>query len=626
MPHHVIFQPVGRRGDCSGDQSLLDCARELGVALVNVCGGVGTCGRCQVERLEGELSPVTSREREALTAEELAEGVRLACQAYPRSDCRLRVPPASLTTPQRTQVEGQEIPVEPEPLVRQYELDLSPPSFDSDEEKGDLRDDETRLLAALAETWDVQAETVDMEALRVLSPRLRDEDWHVSAVVREREVVSVAAATAPLLGLAVDLGTTKIAGYLVNLESGKTLAARGRMNPQIAYGEDIVTRISRATRSPEEADRLQTLAVEALNGLLESLCEEAGMRHQAVAEAVVVGNTAMHHLFLGLPVRQLALAPYVPAVGRALDLKARDAGLRMACGATVHLPPIIAGYVGADHVAMLLATGMADAEETVLALDIGTNTEVCLAHDGRLTTTSVASGPAFEGAHIKHGMRAAKGAIEYLRITAGADGYDVILQTIGDAPPVGLCGSGILDALAELYRAGVVGRDGRMAPGPGVREVDGQREFVLVGEEERGGDAAITLTQKDVRELQLAKGAMRAGIQLLLEEEGLTEDAIDRVVIAGAFGSYVDVASAVTIGMLPDLPPGRFDQVGNAAGMGAKLALVSREKRAEARRIAEQADYVELSTAPAFKMAFAKATFLGRGEGGRQAAEAGRME
>ena len=611
MPHHISFQPIGRRGTCADDQSLLDCARELGVELVAICGGVGTCGRCKVQLLEGDLSEVTENERDSLSSQELAEGYRLACQTFPRSDCRLRVPPASLTTPQRTQVEGREIPVEPEPVVHQYELHLSPPSFDSEEEAGDLRDDETRLLETLEETWSVRAAGVDVDALRVLSPRLRDQDWRVNTVVRDGEVITVTEETAPLLGLAVDLGTTKIAGYLVDLESGRTLAARGRMNPQISYGEDIVTRVSRATRSLEEAARMQDLAVEALNELLEQLCQEAGVRPQEVAEAVVVGNTAMHHLFLRLPVRQLALAPYVPAVGRALDIKARDAGLRMACGAWVHLLPNIAGYVGADHVAMLLATQMAQAEGTVLALDIGTNTEVCLAHDGQLTTTSVPSGPAFEGAHIKHGMRAAEGAIEYLRIAEAEDGYDVSLQTIGGAPPVGLCGSGILDALAELYRVGVVGRQGRMAAGPGVREVDGVLEFVLVDEEERDGEAAITLTQKDVRELQLAKGAMRAGIQLLLEEEGLTEDAIDRVIIAGAFGSYIDVESAVTINMLPDLPLDRFDQVGNAAGMGAKLALVSKKKRAEAREIADRAHYLELTTAPAFKMAFARATYLG---------------
>jgi uncharacterized 2Fe-2S/4Fe-4S cluster protein (DUF4445 family) len=326
----------------------------------------------------------------------------------------------------------------------------------------------------------------------------------------------------------------------------------------------------------------------------------------------------MHHLFLGLPVRQLALAPYVPAVKRALDIKARDADVRLACGANLHMLPNIAGYVGADHVAMLLATGMAEAEGTVLALDIGTNTEVCLAHEGELTSTSVASGPAFEGAHIKHGMRAAEGAIEYLEITEGDGGYEVTTQTIRGVPPVGLCGSGILDALAELYRVGVVGADGRMREVSGVREVDGLREFVLVGEEERGGEAAITLTQKDVRELQLAKGAMRAGIQLLLEEEGLAEDAIDRVIIAGAFGSYIDVRSAVAIGMLPDLPVSRFRQVGNAAGMGAKLALLSREKRAEAQRIAARAHYVELSTVPAFKTTFARATYIGRGVGSKE--------
>jgi len=616
MPHHVDFQPIGRRGECAGEESLLECARQLGVELVNLCGGVGTCGRCVVQVLEGELSPVTENERAFLTAEELEEGYRLACQAYASTDCKLRVPPGSLTTPQRTQVEGQEIPVKPQPLVHQYELQMSPPTFESKDEPEDLRADETRLLEALEETCGVHAETVDADALRVSSPRLRDEKWHVSVVVRNGEVISIGGAAAPLLGLAVDLGTTKIAGYLVDLETGKTLAARGRMNPQIAYGEDVVSRISRATRSADEAARMQSLAVGAVNEMVEGLCEATGTHPMEIAEAVVVGNTAMHHLFLALPVAQLALAPYIPAVARALDVKARDAGLGLACGAMVHLLPNVAGYVGADHVAVLLATGMAQAEGTVLALDIGTNTEVCLAHDGGLTTTSVASGPAFEGAHIKHGMRAAEGAIEYLRIAESDGDYAVTLQTIGDVPPVGLCGSGILDALAELYRAGVVRRDGRMEEGPGVREVDGLREFVLVSEEERDGDDAITLTQKDVRELQLAKGAMRAGIQLLLEEEGLDEGAIDRVIIAGAFGTYIDVESAVTIGMLPDLPLGRFRQVGNAAGTGAKLALLSGEKRIEARRIARQAHYLELSTSPAFKGAFARATYIGRGSTG----------
>jgi len=608
--YHVDFQPVGRRGECLADQSLLECARQLGVELVNICGGAGTCGRCKVQLLEGTLSDVTSSERDTLTAEELADGYRLACKAYPHSDCRLQVPPSSLTTPQRTQVEGLEVPVAPESVIRRVELVLSPPTMASDDEEEDLRDDETRVLDALREQHQIEANRIDIAVLRHLSIRLREENWHVQAAGRNGEMIYVCSPDCPLLGLAVDLGTTKIAGYLMDLDNGRTLGMRGIMNPQIAYGEDLVARAARATSSPEEAARLQQLVVDALNELAADLCDEAGMTPEQIVEAVVVGNTAMHHLFLRLPVGQLARSPYVPAVRDAIDMKARDAGLKLAPGADLYMLSNIAGYVGADHVAMLLATGMAQARGVVLAMDIGTNTEVCLANEGQLTSTSVASGPAFEGAHIKHGMRAAPGAIEYLQLKERDDGYETVCQTIGDAPPVGICGSGVLDALAELHRVGIVDDTGRMQEGPGVRTTNGIREFVLVEREDQGKDASITFTQKDVRELQLAKGAMRAGIQLLLEAQGLAEESIDQVIIAGAFGSYIDVQSAIAVGMLPDLPLDRFRQVGNAAGMGAKLALLSATKRREAREMARQARYLELTTAPSFKRTFARATLL----------------
>jgi len=331
----------------------------------------------------------------------------------------------------------------------------------------------------------------------------------------------------------------------------------------------------------------------------------------------VVGNTAMHHLLLKLPVQQLVQAPYLPAVQQALDVKARELGLQIAPGAYVHLLPIIAGYVGADHVAMLLATGLHQAEGVVLALDIGTNTEVCLADNGRLTSLSCASGPAFEGAHIRHGMRAAEGAIEHLRIVDGRVEY----QTIGQAPAVGLCGSGILDTLAQLFQAGIVDARGRMGDHAYVRGEGRAREFVIVAGKDTEGSAplqqgqgerpAITFTQKDVRELQLAKGAMRTGIQVLLQIHGLSEQEIDRVIIAGAFGTYIDIGSAMSIGMLPRLPLERFRQVGNAAGMGAKLALVSASKRAEAQELARRVGYVELATIPNFSHVFAQSMYLG---------------
>jgi uncharacterized 2Fe-2S/4Fe-4S cluster protein (DUF4445 family) len=411
------------------------------------------------------------------------------------------------------------------------------------------------------------------------------------------------------LGLAIDLGTTKIAGYLVDMSDGRTLAARGIMNPQISYGEDIISRMNEAIKSPDKLRQLKEAAVKAIDELGVDLCAGIGDRSEEIVEVVIVGNTAMHHLFLGLPVRQLSLAPFVPAVSRALDIKARNAGLNLAPGAYVHLLPNIAGFVGADHVAMLLATGVLQTETPALAIDIGTNTEVSLIKNGTITSASCASGPAFEGGHIKDGMRAARGAIERLRI----DGDNVQYQTIDGAPPVGICGSGLLDAVAQMYLAGIINEGGRIiGKNPRIRTCKEQREFVLIGEEERGGKPAITITQHDIRELQLAKAAIRTGIQMLLETSGCSENEIKQVVIAGAFGTYIDAASAVEIGMLPALPLERFRQVGNAAGAGARLALISLSQRAEAQAIASKVNYLELATAPDFEKTFIQASFLGQ--------------
>ena len=608
MTIYVDFEPVGRRGECPDGANLLECARQLGVDLVNLCGGGGSCARCVVQILEGDVSQPTEVESKHLSPERLAVGYRLACRTVPLGHCKVRVPPESLTTPQRTQVEGEELDVRPEPPVQTYRVTVPAPSLQ------DLRADTARLEGALAEQHGIATTSVDLAALRDLSPRLREHAWQVQVAVRDGEIVALLPDQSQALGLAVDLGTTKIAAYLVELASGQTLASQGIMNPQIAYGEDVVARMAYAQRAPAQAVLMQELVVQALNQAVAEMCDETNTQPAQIVEAVVVGNTAMHHLFLHLPVQQLAQAPYVPAVGAALDIKARELGLQIAPGAYIHLLPNIAGYVGADHAAMLLATGVAQTKGVVLAIDIGTNTEVCLTSHGTMISTSCASGPAFEGAHIKHGMRAAQGAIERLRLTNGQIEY----QTIGGAPPVGLCGSGILDVLAQLHLAGVVDTKGRMGDHPRVREIDGNqrdhgtREFVLVSAEEQGGERpAITFTQKDVRELQLAKGAMRTGIETLLATSGLNAQDIDQVIIAGAFGTYIDIESAIAIGMLPSLPLERFRQVGNAAGMGAKLALVSMSKRLEAREMNQRIGYVELAADPGFMKNFAQAMYLG---------------
>ena len=592
----IDFEPVGRRGEFSGDQSLLDCARQLSVDLVSICGGIGNCDRCKVQVIAGKVSKPTLEEEAELSASELEQGYRLACQTYPESDVKLHVPPESLTAIQRTQVEGLDVDVEPDPFVRGLEAHLTQPTLESPQA------DAQNLWAALA-AHGIDGGTIDFEVQRTLSTIIRANNWQVNAALRGDEIVAVGAPSTRWLGLAVDIGTTKVAGYLIDLESGKTLASKGLMNPQISYGEDVVSRIVAASKSPTDAAKLQSLLAEALSQLAVDLCAEVDAKPTEIVDAVVVGNTAIHHLFLGLAVKQLGLAPYVPTVDEALDVKAREIGLKIAPGAYVHLLPIIAGYVGADHVAMLLATRLADTDSVTLAIDIGTNTEICLNHKGKMTSVSCASGPAFEGAHIKFGMRAAPGAIEHVRL----EKERLEIQTIGNELPIGICGSGLLDIVAQLRLNDVIERGGKMVSHPLVQMRDGKPEFVLA---ERSDLEPVTLSQKDVRELQLAKAAIRLGIQALAEAEGLEESDIEQIIIAGAFGTFIDVKSAIVIGMLPDLPLERFTQVGNAAGTGARLALISKSEREKAGQIARQDGYIELAKVPNFNRKFAEATYL----------------
>ncbi len=596
----IDFQPVGRRAACRPGVDLLTIAREAGISISAVCGGKGTCGRCRVRVLEGEVSPLTETERRAL-GPDADRGLRLACQTHVRGSAKVYIPPSSLTAKQRTQVEGEAVEFELDPPVRTADISLSDPALT------DLRADASRVRDYLREHQGVEHTTYDFAVLRELSDRLRQDKWQSRLALRGSEVVSVLRDGGAALGLAVDLGTTKVAGYLVDLRTGVTLASEGIMNPQISYGEDVMARVAYALESPAKADELRKVIVSGIAELAEDLCGRVGARTGDIVESVVVGNTAMHHLFLGLPVRQLGNAPYLAATSDALDVKARDVGLPFAPGAYVHLLPNIAGFVGADHVAMILSTGMYQAQETTIALDIGTNTEIALNHDGRLITCSTASGPAFEGAHIGFGMRAADGAIERVSIDDGSVRY----QTIGDSPAVGICGSGILDAVAQLYRGDILDMKGGMREGhPRVRTGPSGREFVLAPAEATAIGQDIVVSRGDVGEIQLAKAAMRAGVNVLLAEAGIQADDIQRFIVAGAFGTYIDVGSAIGIAMFPDLPLERFQQVGNAAGAGARMALLSRQARARAIEIAGKAEYVELTNDARFTEQFTLAMFL----------------
>ena len=576
-------------------ETILDCARRAGVRISSICGGRGLCKSCVVRIKEGPAEKPSPQDVEFFSPEEIADNWRRACQTFPAGDCTVEVSERAGAAPLRAQVRSEDVWVHPDPAVR-----LCPVTVAAANLQHPVADDH-RLMRALNEKWPGAGSRIDIEVLRTLPSAVRAPGGQVEAAVRFGEVVGVLRPEkAPFLGLAVDLGTTNIAALLVDLRTGRTIESNGIENPQAIYGGDVISRIGHARSSAEHLRSLRDLAVRAINDLARSLCAARSLSTDRIADIVVAGNTAMHHLLLGLPVDHLGAVPFVAAAASPLDVKARDVGIGAMPGAYVHLLPNIAGFVGGDHTAVLLAIGSDHENRTVVVLDIGTNTEISLIHQGKLSSLSCPSGPALEGGHIRCGMLSAPGAIESVKIV----GDQVHIETIEGARPVGICGSGVLDAAAQLYLSGIVNARGRMSQDhPRVRVRHGQRQFVLADKSETKG-RSVVFTQHDVRAVQLAKGAIRAAIAVLLEDAGVRDDQIDQIIIAGAFGAYIDMASALAIDMLPAIPLDRIAQVGNAAGIGAKLALVSYPHRATAQSIATNSRYIEMAGSARFNKAF----------------------
>ena len=415
------------------------------------------------------------------------------------------------------------------------------------------------------------------------------------------------------IGFAVDLGTTKIAACLVNLATGKPMASAGMVNPQNAHGEDIMTRLRYAIRTREQgesqAPELTEIIRVSLNGLLETLIKKAGVSHHQITGVCIVGNSAMTHLLLNLPVKQLASTPYVCSSKSSFLIKAKELGLKTAAGALVYIPPAIGGFVGSDHIAMIIASDIDRAEKITLGIDIGTNTEIVIRKPGmdKLASLSCPSGPAFEGAHISEGMRASKGAIEMVKFTDTG----IKCRTVGGTLPRGLCGSGVIDVIAELYRWRVIDERGRMQKSnERIRQGKEGLEFLLVPCSETVSNKDLVITQKDIDEILLAKGAIRAGIEILLEGTGTPVESVEEVVIAGAFGAYINLSNAVDIGMFPKFPNASYKQVGNAAMTGAQMVILSCDEQKRAEDIAKKTKPIELATTPGFNRKFAAGIML----------------
>jgi len=608
--HRVTLEPLGRTLRVPDGQTLLEAARQAGIHLNAPCGGTGTCGGCRVEIPESPPEPSETCRR-VLAGEEISRNLRLACQVRVHRSMRVVVPPETRLEDQDILEEGTEREVALEPNVRKVAVQLPRPSV------ADQRADAERLLDGLADAGlgDLKVST---RLVRELPDRLRRLDFHAAAVVIGDEVVHLdrPATAEACYGIAFDIGTTTLVGYLVDLGTGRMAAVASRTNPQAAYGDDVIARIEYASRGAEGLRTLQKLVVSALNEVTGEACRRAGIKPSHVYEASIVGNTTMNHLVLGLPVAAIALAPFVPASSSAHSVAAREVGLKIHAQGRVYTAPLIGSFVGADTVGVVLATGLHESDRLRLAIDIGTNGELVLGTRGRLLAASTAAGPAFEGARIRYGMRAAAGAIDRVEWKGGGE---IEVRTIGGAPPVGLCGTGLIDAVAVLLEAGIVLPTGQMrqradleASGSPLAErvvgADGETAFVLAAAD--GADHPVLLTQRDVREVQLAKGAIAAGVETLLAVYGAKIEDVEEVLLAGAFGNRIRPDRARTVGLIPPVALDRIRFVGNAAGVGAKMLLVNRGLRHVADDVARGVEHVELSCRPDFQSRFAEAMFF----------------
>ena len=503
------------------------------------------------------------------------------------------------------------------PAVQNYYVEVAPPSLE------DPVTDWERLAGELASRFGLEGLQIDYQALRGLQQVMRAGQWCVTATVwMGREVMGVRPGLGPhgTYGLAVDIGTTTIAGYLCDLETGDVLASSSSMNPQLAYGEDVMSRISYAAANNDGLARLHGAITQALNELARDVTAQAGLVPQDIAEAVLVGNTVMHHLALNLDPACLGRAPFLPALHHSLNVKARELGLAFHPGANMHVLPIEAGFVGADNVGVLLAEEPYNRDEQWLIIDIGTNGEIVLGNRDRLLCASCACGPALEGGHIRSGMRAAPGAIERVRIDPQT--WETSYQVIGrsgwstelpaeEIQAQGICGSGVIEAVAEMLAAGIIGRNGRMnakASHPRLRRREAGLEYVLAWGPETTSGKEISLTQHDVRAVALAKAAIYSGCKLLLKRLGLERP--DRIILAGAFGSLIDHQRAIAMGLFPRIEPEKVYCAGNAAGDGARIALINVDKRAEADRIARQVEHIELMLDRDFEEEYAYALYF----------------
>lgn len=622
----VIFQPFGRRGYVQAGETLKEASRQLGVDIEGICGEAGTCGKCMVRIEDGffekysvtssknNLSPLTEAETKFIDENMAAEGYRLVCQARLQGDVVVFVPEESRMGKQVVRKAATERAIALKPAVKKYYVELKKATLE------DTLGDWERLQGELESRYGLTNLTIDYQALLALQKMVREGDWKVTVSVwMGKEVIKVEPGRVEKgYGIAIDVGTTTVAGYLCELETGKILATESMMNPQVMYGEDVMSRITYSMVNEDGLEALNQAIIKGINELAGKAAAQAKIKRSDIVDSTIVGNTCMHHLLLNIDPRYIGKAPFPPALHHSLNVKARDLGFKISPGAYIHVLPIEAGFVGADNVGVLIAEEPYRQDSMELIIDIGTNGELILGNRNKLVSCSCATGPAFEGAEIKFGMRAAPGAIEKIEIDR--DTREVRFKVIDreewnteatDLGARGICGSGIIDSVPQLYMAGIIDHTGRFRKSlnhPRLRLADGKPEFVIAWAHETSIGKDIVLCQEDVRNIQLAKAAMYAGARIMMRRLGL--DKLDKVILAGAFGSYIDKVSAACLGLFPDCDLDNVYAVGNAAGDGARIALLNIDKRVEADEMARKVEYIELTVEPDFEKIFGAAMWI----------------
>lgn len=632
--HLVLFMPSGRRGRFAPGTPVLEAARELGVYVESVCGGRGICGRCQVEVQEGRfakhgitssvdhISAFSPKEERYAEKRDLKEGRRLSCSATIQGDLVVDVPQDVAINAQVVRKDSDGRIIERNPAIHMCYVEVEEP--DMHKPLGDL----DRLKVALERDWGIKDPDVDTHLLATVQKTLREGNWTVTAAIhrdqptdRPRIIAIYPGLKNEAYGIACDIGSTTIAMHLSSLLSGRTVASAGASNPQIRFGEDLMSRVSYVMMNPEGREAMTSAVRQALNELIDKVCADGGIERSDILDSVFVGNPIMHHLFLGIDPTELGGAPFALAVSGAISMKASEVDLPMNVGTRVYVLPCIAGHVGADAAAATLTEGPHRQDETMLLVDIGTNAEIVLGSSARVVAASSPTGPAFEGAEISCGQRAAPGAIERVRIdpetleprfrVIGIDAWSnepAFTEGAGSHRITGVCGSGIIEVIAEMYLAGIISEDGVIdgalaAKSP--RIVENGRTFSYVIQE---AEPRLMITQTDVRAIQLAKAALYAGVKLLMDKLAITE--VDRIGLAGAFGSFIDPKYAMVLGLVPDCDLDKVKAVGNAAGTGARMALLNRDHRREIERTVTEIEKIETALEPKFQDHFVAAMAL----------------